>query len=308
MLGTINDDRTLEAFLKKSTVDFLNPIAESFFGNLKHIRALMHLPDLMFIMAESERGIRTLSLEWARQNWGMDYEAFTKKVLEDVKPFIEHTAPKEFYEEVYNNSQKRFQKYLQDPEDGPIFSASINVLYSTAILYCWTVLECVATDCWVAAVNANAQPLGQMAITSLEDQEPGEISSKQIPVGLAAKHGFDLRFCLGDLLKSKFDFTSVVGIKKAYKVFGPLSDYVEEAFAFPLLSELEATRHVIVHRAGKVDEDYKKRLQSVLEIGTTISFSQKSVMDFQGISSVVGLSLLTFVHNWVQNNIKNAKQ
>jgi hypothetical protein len=118
-------------------------------------------------------------------------------------------------------------------------------------------------------------------------------------VGLAARHGFDLRHCLGTVLKSKFDFTSVSGIQKAYKVFVPNDEFIERLLADPELGELEATRHVIVHRAGKVDEEYRRRTKSKLPVGTVASFSREQSAWFCHKSAYAGAGLLSFVNDWL---------
>jgi hypothetical protein len=59
--------------------------------------------------------------------------------------------------------------------------------------------------------------------------------------------------------KTKFDFTSVSGAKKAFEAAFPKSPSIRSVFDEPLLAELEATRNVIVHRAGLMDETFARR-------------------------------------------------
>jgi hypothetical protein len=175
----------------------------------------------------------------------------------------------------------------------------MQVLYSAGVSGSWTALECVATDLWVTALNEEPMTLAQTAISSLEGQEPGDLTSKQIPVGLAARHGFDLRRCLGTVLKSKFDFTGVSGIQRAYKVFIPNDEFIEKVLAQPELGELEATRHVIVHRAGRVDEEFLRRTNSSLPVGTVLTFNNEQSARFSYVSSQAGTGLLAFVNDWL---------
>jgi hypothetical protein len=175
----------------------------------------------------------------------------------------------------------------------------MQVIYAAAISASWTALECLAADLWVAALNEHPQPLAQAALGSLDPTESGELTAKQISVGLAARHGFDLRHCLGTLLKQKFDFTSVAGIRKAYKIFAPFDEFANKIFSDCQLSNLEATRHLIVHRAGKIDEEYTKRTSSSLPIGSPLVFNQEDTSKSVHTSQMAGLGLLAFVSDWL---------
>jgi hypothetical protein len=65
-------------------------------------------------------------------------------------------------------------------------------------------------------------------------------------------------------------------------------DHLQRLFAAPLLCELEATGHLIVHRASTVDDEYKRRRGSTLEIGTQLSFSKEKVSSFAMVSQETG--------------------
>ena len=110
---------------------------------------------------------------------------------------------------------------------------------------------------------------------------------------------------MGTLLKPKFDFTSVTGIQKAYKVFVPLDAFVQKIFADPILSELEATRHLIVHKASKVDEEYKRRTASDLQTGASLTFTDGQTTKFVRASQMAGLGLLAFVNDWLVAKLKS---
>ncbi len=197
-----------------------------------------------------------------------------------------------------DQTRKRFIDTLAIPKAGDFLKTSIQVLNSAAVSGSWTAIECLATDLWVASLNEEPLLVGQTAISSLDPQEAGELTSKHIPVGLAARHGFDLRRSLGTVLRTKFDFTGVSGIQKAYKVFVPNDEFIEKVLAQPELSEMEATRHVIVHRAGKVDEDYRKRTGSDLPVGTVLNITVSQAERFCELSARSGTGLLAFVNDW----------
>ena len=121
---------------------------------------------------------------------------------------------------------------------------------------------------------------------------------KTDPVGLAAKYNFDLRNCLGTILKPKFDFTSIAGIKKAFTVAFKGSDQIaqlQRILSDPVLWELEVTRNLIVHRAGIVDEEYNKLLSADLPLGKSLELTDNSVRTFAEKSAIAAAAVLIFV-------------
>ena len=74
-----------------------------------------------------------------------------------------------------------------------------------------------------------------------------------------SKYDFNISNNLGDLLASKFDFTSVKGIKKSYQDLLQLNDTELTYFDDTNLLQLEIIRHILVHNAGRIDSDYLKR-------------------------------------------------
>ncbi len=280
-------------FLKVLTVPFIKPCAEGFFQNIRQTESLLLMPIIMFGFLEVENHIADDFRTSAVEHWslGKDCSSFLKDF--HYKPFRVSDIP-----DFGGRVQKRIDETLIQPVFGPPLQQAMQVLYSAAISASWTALECLASDLWVASLNEGAVPLAQNAFTTLDQLEPCELTSKQIPVGLAARYGFDLRHCLGTVLKPKFDFTSVSGIQKAYKVFPMKDDHLQRLLAAPLLSELEATRHLIVHRASTVDGEYKRRTSSTLEVGTQFSFSKEKVSSFAMVSQETGFQLLAEVNDW----------
>jgi hypothetical protein len=283
-----------QEFLNHLTIPFLKPIAEGFFENIRQVEALITMPLMMFSMLEV-----TEQIDRRLQNHALDYWSKglgLKNFFDDFHKVVPYSPAQD--PDFIERTRKRFDDTLKIPTCGDALRTSIQVLNSAAVSGCWTALECLATDLWVTSLNEEPLLLGQVAISSLESQEPGELSARQIPVGLAARYGFDLRHCLGTVLKTKFDFTGVVGIQKAYKVFVPNDDFIEKVLANPVLSEMEATRHVIVHRAGKVDEDYRKRTKSNAPLGTVLIITEGQVEWLSQVSAHTGIGLLAFVNDW----------
>jgi hypothetical protein len=301
--ATQSREHFFQGLLEHLTVPFLKPIAEGFFENIRQVESLIQMPLMMFAMLEIDGQIsdqfQTLALNyWSRGERFANFLDAAKRIsVEPAKQpdFIERTL-------------KYQDKVLAIPQCGEILKTSMEVLYRAGVSESWTALECLAADLWVTSLNEEPTTLAQTAISSLDAQEPTEFSSKHIPVGLPARFGFDLRHCLGTVLKSKFDFTGVSGIQKAYKVFVPNDEFIQRVLSQPELGELEATRHVIVHRAGRVDEEYRRRTGSQLPVGAVLAFTREQAVKFSYVSAHAGTGLLAFVNDWLMKNKAARKQ
>ena len=86
-------------------------------------------------------------------------------------------------------------------------------------------------------------------------------------------------------------------------MFVPLDSFVQKIFAKPRLSELEARRHLIVHRASRVDEEYKRRTGSELQVGASLTFNNEQAVEFARASQMAGLGLLAFVDDWLATKL-----
>ncbi len=226
-------------FLAVLQIPLVKSVAEGFFENIRQVESLVQMPFVMLSFLEVDDHLFRRFRSSVQEHWseGMDYGTFLREHYTEAEPFKVSKHMPDFVDRI----QKRFNEALSNPTYGPFLNSSMQVLYSAAISASWTAFECLAADLWAASLNEYPQPLAQAALGSLDPQDTGELTGKQISVGLAARYGFDLRHCLGTLLKPKFDFTSVKGIQKAYKVFVPSDGFVQRIFAEVLLSELEAT-------------------------------------------------------------------
>jgi hypothetical protein len=190
------------------------------------------------------------------------------------------------------------------------WQAGQRVLLSSATSGAWTAFECVATDAWVAAVNARPMQLWKKAwdAPGAEGQAEG-LDGKSVPVGLPAKYGFDLRGHLGDLLKTRFDFTSVSGIEKAYRDTLGVSEAMKRSLDSVTLRGLEVIRNVVVHRGGVVDQAFKDRVRKFeaqegveYAVGSPLPLDGRVVSKLVAAALEAGCDLLRFVDDWLADN------
>jgi hypothetical protein len=226
-----------------------------------------------------------------------------RQVAEDLgKRYKSFLDKRDKFGELFSKSVEEFDReVLANPTYGPTLLASMRVLRLSVVAGSWTAFECVASDAWEVALNNGSPSLAQRAVSTVPE-EPGEISSRQIPFGLAAKHNFDLRNCLGSVLKQKFDFTGVSGIKKAFKSVFLDTNELFEILDEPLLTELEITRNLIAHRAGVVDDEYNRRTLNQLPTGTVLELDDARAGELCEKAAKGGIAILLFVDDWLKDN------
>lgn len=181
-------------------------------------------------------------------------------------------------------------------------------LRQSVIVRSWTVLEALAGDLWVSALDGLPLPAQHRAtVESLTAQDAVELPGlrgKQISVGKLFEYGLDFRGRLGSLLKGKCDFSSVRGIERAYRYL--LSTEVELPHG-EKLHELEAARHVLVHRAGHVDQEYLMRVGRSAQLGDILDFGAEELDEFLVTVIDAGVFLLRRVVEFHERCTANPK-
>lgn len=277
--------------------------ASIFSQNIKSVNSLLLMPKVIFVtggMGTENIYTHTIAqiMSMLQSRWeqrGTDDE-FLEKWKEEMRKIISEKG------------DQRFESMARDYISvtlAEIDSArdSFRVLMFSAISSSWTSFECLAKDLWISALDACPIPLGQSTIAELNSDVSKEgVSRKHIEVGLAARYGFDLRNCLGTILSEKYDFSGVKGIIKAYKdAFGSEQGLVAP-LTEPKLKHLEATRHLIVHNAGRVDEKYRSITGSTIPVSDFLDFNVDSMSELINTSIRVGCHLIEYVDEWFRIN------
>jgi hypothetical protein len=185
------------------------------------------------------------------------------------------------------------------------FQRAMEVMFFITTPLLWTAFETLARDAWITAIDAVPVSIAHRAFQSLGDNEADDgIRKKTVEVGLLAKYGFDLRGRLGTILQDKFHFSSIEGISKAYHAAFPN----ESAFLATLenddLKSAEQVRHLITHKAGIIDDKYKKRTGSSQNVGEELVVTGSQVSRFGQAVVEVGISLLVFVDKFLTDTPK----
>jgi len=166
----------------------------------------------------------------------------------------------------------------------------------------WTALECLARDLWVRSLNNSSASVAHKAFRALESDD---IQRKFIAVSDLAKYGFDVRHRVGSILASKFIFTDFEGIRRAFRVLHPTSNLTSDTNARALFL-LEKTRHLIVHRAGFIDEKFKRETGERGPIDTRITLTAEEMQEWIDAVIVVGMKMIRMVDSHHHSNPRPA--
>ena len=129
----------------------------------------------------------------------------------------------------------------------------------------------------------------------------------------ATKGSYNLSQSMGDLLRGKMDFTSVQGIREAYslafrqrkqkKAFRSMVAAVDAALSDTAIDALAAVRHVIVHKAGTVDESYRRdhrKLPAALRVKAgQVPLDGDNVKNLIEPVAACSVKLLTAIDGWL---------
>jgi len=170
-----------------------------------------------------------------------------------------------------------FQKWqIISTSVAPEVKEGLDSLLVSIVVGAWTAFETMAGDLWESAVNACPQRLSALSGKPWRDGEteqddtdfaPDKLrkdESKQIPLDLIRQYKYDLTKVMGTLLRGKFTFTTLDGIREAYwTAFKRNRVGVRACLQANCFDALSVLRNVMVHRAGVADSEYCRRAQGL---------------------------------------------
>jgi len=286
----------------------LEPVVTAFKQHVENIDFLEIVPHILISYGYEK--VAWFNFFWKRAKIDevkehRDFDDLWRQTEEKVKEAAEkEEAQKEFRRHLWETAKGHLLELTKDQKVGE----ALRLIRQMRLLLSWTSFECLASDSSEAAVNVRPLTLGHPAFANLpqDSEDIAGLETKSVSVGLLAKYGFDIRGKLGTLLKPKFDFTGVSGIREAYAAaFGdklPLDSILGDEN----LSQLEVVRHAIVHRAGIADELYLKRTHSAIGLGAPIEVDDKTEEALVRASVDAGHSLLEHIDRYLMTNTEQA--
>jgi hypothetical protein len=221
----------------------------------------------------------------------------------------------------------------------------IESTYYAALVLTWTAFETLAGDLWVAAVNAAPHRLAELSgarerIESKvgiapppieekppeptvlnEDDDPNE-DAEEVPGGIkwiklsglrrVTNNKYNLSNHMGDLLRSVCKFTSLSEIRASYslafseKIKKKVRTFsIDAALSNRALDALSAVRNLIVHKAGRADQEYIDQQKDAptapgLELNKTLAVDGELVRSLVLPVIMCSKELITSVNNWVK--------
>jgi hypothetical protein len=272
----------------------LRPVAEGFEGNIEYLRQLWTLPFGLISAGTSEvTKVITLTVVLGTPGnlakWDGSAED-RQAVLSQAEQLRRGADPN------FNDASIAWDVFDRLCEHNDKVRSSLRAMLLAITMWAWAAFETVAKDAWTVALNIRPLELGHPAFSKISDSISLEgLGAKHVSVGFLAKYGFDLRNRLGDVLESKFDFTSMIGIREAYTAAFGLAESIKQILSDDLLMALEATRHLIVHRAGIVDQEFQRRSRISAPIGQRYDIDGDRAVALCCASVKAGLSLLEAV-------------
>jgi hypothetical protein len=238
------------------------------------------------------------------QNPEDDFQSQYRNQLEEIIKKEFDPQKEEIVKNAADGAINDFLKMLDDNYNG-LRDTYEATLYSGTV-WIWCSFEVLMKELWEYALNMGSGHTKNNIIKGLSSQEQfgDQIQGKYISLEYLAKYNYDISRNLGTVLKNKFDFTSCSGIRKAFSFAFPKNKDMEQILSKEELSELEATRNVIVHNAGIIDDAFCKRVVAdATFLGQKLELSNRKVAEFS--NNVIDIGL--FIMQVVSDDIKNEK-
>jgi hypothetical protein len=154
-----------------------------------------------------------------------------------------------------------------------IIEKGVDAMLYALVTGAWTSFESLASELWEAALNAHPRTLAYLRGTASDrfKVDSGQKSkptdqSKVVKIDDLEKYDYAIADKMGTIYidGGKTSFDSLNGIRVAYaQAFWEDHNAIDEALNDQGLDVVSQVRHVIVHCAGNVDEDYLTKTRSL---------------------------------------------
>jgi hypothetical protein len=194
----------------------------------------------------------------------------------------------------------------------PPIATGLDAMLASYLTGTWTAFETMCDDLWEAAVNSHPDHLANLSgspkrFKSLDQtmrERSRQAESKTVLLDQIAANRFDLRDKMGTILRERFAFNRLSGIREAYAcAFNKDFAAIDSALGDQSIDTLHYLRNSIVHDASIATDDYVK-MAKVLKLppaakGEPLIFEGEAVIAL--ISPVIECSkrLLLAVEKWI---------
>ena len=226
----------------------------------------------------------------------------TKNILqpktEEGKKQLNDFVKAKFIENEKLHSNEGRQLLVNLRKNNPFIEIAIQIQALNSLVNVWTIFESVSKEIWIYLLNNYQNMFLNNILDARTDSDAEGISGKYISIQYLGKFGFNVNNRLGEILSSKYDFTSCSGIMKA---FIDLDKNQKEAFNYlknENLYQLELIRNLIVHNAGIIDDTFLHKSKISNEtLGKKISISTRKYSKYENSAIESMIKLLKFGEN-----------
>jgi hypothetical protein len=297
-LETRIDFKGIEKLLKDIKSQTLAGPLAAFYDNMENVDGLLSIPWFFvapakatpIVMSSILRSFESVIVSGEREGLsGLDlFQKGVAQMQEDFKEMKNWKDDPKIKDLAKQMMTRLVEQLLDDP--GNLQSLIILVKASTTSL--WTAYECLMRDMWISMLNSHPALFVGKAIEHVgQTKGLGDIREKRIRVETIAECEYDLRNCMGTLLAKNYELSNVSTIKKAYVTVLPGQRITIGAEQdLDGLHFLEAARHVIVHKAGKVDKRFHERLEKKYDM-SKYPEGKALVIDFDQVCDLAQMVL-----------------
>ncbi|CAD5276982.1 MULTISPECIES: hypothetical protein [unclassified Imperialibacter] len=273
----IKEDEFCSILTREFTINAMKNFSESSSRTI----SLLALPTLL--LAEGFRGTKYASImisEIHKQGLAqkLDDQINREIIDEFTKDFREATLGKSYAMDEVTEATRYLNELIQESK---LVAEAHKALLLNVLTNTWTSFESSCKDLWIAMANAHPNNIsGNESIFSGKGKTIEGVEGKSIQIGLLSQFDFNIKNHLGTILQEKFRFTSCNDIYEAYtKTFKKLNG-IDNLKALEL-RQLELTRNLIVHKGGKVDEQYLRLTKNTdLTVGDAYEPSMEIVTTY----------------------------
>jgi hypothetical protein len=196
---------------------------------------------------------------------------------------------------------------------------SFDAFRSALVIHAWTVFESLAEDLWEAALNAHptklaaltGRPRSKLRSKGRENTTGTSVPVKQDDAGLwvsfddLQRNSFSLRLRMGTILKERFSFRALDGIRFAYhRAFAAQSTTIDDTLDDAGLQHAAAVRNLLIHKRGIVDEEFIDQTAGLpsnpqVAIGEVLPLTGKLCEVLSDSCRVCAVWLVMAVHAWI---------
>lgn len=197
--------------------------------------------------------------------------------------------------------------------------AGLDALLSSMITGTWTALEAMMADLWETSVNLRPTELASLSgnpkkrfgkdnnVGVSETKTSESDDAKSVRLDILMEYSFDIQRVMGTILKRKFDFGRLSGIRKAYgSAFARNTTRIDQVLKSPALEALSIVRNLLVHKANAIDPEYLRRAKSLDvprgEIGHRIVLDGETVVKLIEPAMNCGADLISAVDEWLEQH------